>query len=52
VRFGPDDYIEDKAYARSPEVVELRGSFERLERRRIADAELGLLDRCALQAHG
>jgi hypothetical protein len=52
VRFGPDDYIEDKAHARSPEVVELRGPFERLEWRRIVDAKPGLLDRFAVQAHG
>jgi len=45
VTFGPDDYIEDRAYAVTRNVREIQESFEKLERQRIADPKLGLLDR-------
>ena len=45
LRFGPYDAIEDTGFARSPEVLGLRDSLERLERERIADPKFGLLDR-------
>ena len=45
VRFGPDDCVEDLRYEDTKEVLEIRESFEKLERQRIADPKLGLLDR-------
>ncbi|MDG6900281.1 MAG: hypothetical protein JRM88_06950 [Nitrososphaerota archaeon] len=45
VRFGPDDRVEDSRYENAKEVLEIRESLEKLERQRIADPKLGLLDR-------
>lgn len=43
VRFGRDDYIEDEAYERTAEVLEVGKTFRKLERERIA--KFGPLDR-------
>ena len=40
-----NDLLEDRVYAKRPEVREIRTSLTRLERERIADPALGLLDR-------
>ena len=43
VRFGNEDYIEDEAYERTPEILEVGRSMRKLERERIA--KLGPLSR-------
>jgi hypothetical protein len=47
VKFGKDDYIEDEAYERTTEVLEVGKSFRKLERERIA--KFGPLDRFDFQ---
>jgi hypothetical protein len=47
VKFRQDDYIEDEAYERTPEFLEVGPSFKKLERELIA--KFGTLDRFGLR---